>query len=122
MTRISIENAYSPIEVDLWGSIFETVDQTKGNQKRVAECQAKLAVLEEDQEDVAIELFGEMFDLIFRPVDGGKRKPSTVIKAKWKADDLGLGQLSSFLQRVGAGQRKSMEEGLQEIIANGRPT
>lgn len=122
MTRISIETAYSPIEVDLWGALFETVDQTKGNQKKMAKCQAKLAVADEGDETAIIRLFGELFDLMFRPIEGGRKKASTQLKEQWDAGNLGIGQIGGFLQKVAVGQRKTLEQGLEEVLTNGRPT
>lgn len=120
--RPSIEKAYKPIEVDLWGSIFETMDQTKATQKKIAECQARIAALDDTDDKGAIKLFGEQFDYTFRPIGGGKKKASTLLKEKWEANDLGLSQIANFLSEVGAAQRKTVADGLNEIMeSNGRP-
>jgi hypothetical protein len=114
MPSVSIHRAYSPVEVDLWhengGGLFETVDLPRSKLKCVNEIEAEIAEIEAtpDALDELIEKLGEMFDLKLMPIDGRRKKPSTIIKAKWKTDDMTINQLRSFAATV---QLKEAEGG-----------
>lgn len=115
--------AYEPIDIDLWGEKFETVDSTRGAQKKATKLQreflrfvdegpdpAELEAVEgdEDKEDELIDKLtgeavvkmGKLLDLKLQAVDGSKRKASTVLKKKWESEDLTIAQLQRFLDNV----------------------
>lgn len=107
---IAIETAYKPIEVDLWGASFETVDPPRSGARRVTEIMRQLADLdkaenaEEDADelnDKAVGLIAELLDVRLRNANGSRTKASTHIKRKWEADELSVAKLFAFLERLG---------------------
>lgn len=146
MTRIKIEDAYEPVEIDLWGDVFVSRDLTKstskqatGIQKQIAEAttppelpdpedespeaEAKRSEREawEADEDVLIDLNAQLMDLRFVPVDGGRAKPSTAIKRKWEQDKLSLDQLVSVGTKYALARAIAQEEALEALVED-RPT
>lgn len=97
---VSIARAYRPVEVDLWGAAYETVDVTRSGARKVAEIEKQMGELEEGQSDEMIGLMAEMLDVKLANANGSKKKASTHIKAKWQADELSLDQLFSFLGQI----------------------
>lgn len=101
MNRVSIEGSYEPVEVDLWGHTFETRDLSRKDEKKVEELQALAE--QTDDEDEGFELVAKMLDLKLVPVsENGSRaqKASTILKRKWKAEELGSRQLVRFIENV----------------------
>ncbi len=98
MTRISIAQAYEPVEVDLWGTVFETADVTRSGQKKAQALEGELEGTEDPDEQV--ELLAKLLDLKLVSTNGTKLKPSTMIVKKWKADELSPRSLFSFLDRL----------------------
>jgi len=109
---VAIARAFKPVEADLWGSKFETVDHTRGTLKKATKINAEVerlkVLLGEDEEgdigDQLVEKVGEGLDLRLQAIAGGKKKPSTILKAKWKAEDLSLRQLFGFIGELGLTQ------------------
>src|SRR5438132_8106 len=104
MSKVSIATAYEPVEVDLWGSTFTTVDATRSVAKKAGALQDKLAAAEDD--DVAVKLLSQLLDLKL----AGEEKPSTLIDAKWKADELSVRQLLVFLESLGEAENPTQED------------
>jgi hypothetical protein len=98
MARITIDQAFEPVEVDLWGSEYRTRARTRTVQKQVQEKLAAFYASEDDDESV--KLLGEAFDAWFEPV-GDAGKPSELVASKWEADELTVGQLLGFLDSLG---------------------
>lgn len=117
---IPIARAFVPVEVDLWGELFETVDVPRSGAKKAVQLQAELNQLDEDAQDEAVELIAQIIDLKLTAADGKKTKPSTLIKRKWKADELSVRGLFAFLAEIGAAEREVAEAAVEAI--NGRPT
>ncbi len=109
MKTIAISRAYSPVEVDLWGAKFETVDLSRSAEIKAEEIRSALALSSGIQAE--IDKLAELMDVRLRPLGGVKKKPSTLIKAKWKANELTRRQLYSFLDEVGLADDAAQEEG-----------
>lgn len=94
MAGVVLGTPYLPVEVDLWGQAFKTVPATRSVGKKVEGFQEQVeAATDSDQVVAAV---GNILDVRIKPVEG-TRKASTVIKEKWKADELTLDQLLAFL-------------------------
>lgn len=116
MSAISIARAYNPVEIDLWGAKYETIDVPRSGLKKVTKLETEVAGLQSgaidvpedsDELDVLVEKIGELLDVKLVAVGGGKSKPSTHIKKKWRADELTLPQLLGFMDEVGEGEGKA---------------
>lgn len=102
--KVSIEGSYAAIEVDLWGHMYETKEATRSVHRQVRELEQKADA--SNDEDEAMECLAEMFDVKLVPVshkDDGKRpvKASTVVKKKWKDDELSLAKILRFFHEIG---------------------
>jgi hypothetical protein len=109
MSRISIGQAYEPVEIDLWedngGGVFVTEDLPRSKQKKAEKLLGAVYETEEGGEDVAVDAIGQFLDLKLVPKNGTKVKPSTLVSKKWKADELTMRQLLAFLQAVAEADR-----------------
>lgn len=102
--------AYEPVEVEINGAVFESVDPTEAQKEKLSEANSGINALiyeasqREDElkeegktltPEEAQEWDGKMdaatrdyrlavFDLILRPIEGGTKKPSTVLKTGLK--------------------------------------
>lgn len=91
------------VEVDLWGTEFATVAITRTRARAIRDLQTEYADLDEDRDDVndeIVRLFSLMLDQMLAPAPGKRKKPSEVIEAKWKADELTLSRLISFVEEL----------------------
>jgi hypothetical protein len=136
MTRIAIDAAFEPVEVDFWGSLFETRAMPRSLARKARVIATKIDVLlnsEPDDEETAareeeelIALYGELFDLKLVASKGGKRKASALLKQKWASDDLTGEGLAAFLARLTLAERKQMRDDLEEFVTSSptgdRPT
>ena len=102
MGAVSIQGAYDPVEVDLWGSRFETIDVPRSGAKKAQKLEEEIEALGQSPDvlDELVSKMGELLDLKLRAIDGKRKKPATIIAQKWEADQLTLGQLFSFLDAV----------------------
>lgn len=100
---IRIEDTYRAIEVDLWGHLYETIDIPRSKARKADELMMKAQEQSEreDGDDAIVELIGQMLDIKLRSADEKGTKPSTLIKRKWKADELTVRQLFGFLGQIG---------------------
>lgn len=92
---IRIGQDYTPTEVDLWGTTFETRPVTRSVERAAGELQRK--VEESEDADEVVGLLAELLDLRLCPV-GHKTRAKTVIEKKWKADELSTPQLTKFCE------------------------
>lgn len=104
MNSIAISRAYKPVEIDLWGSKFETVDLPRSASKRAVEVSEEVTAMREDlghaDWDELVAKIGEGLDIRLQAVAGGKKKASSLLKAKWKADEISLNRIFEFLAEV----------------------
>lgn len=102
MPAISIARAYSPVEIDLWGAKFETVDVARSGMKKTQKLEEEIEALETSEDttdeilDTLVAKIGALLDVKLVAADGGKTKPSTLVAKKWKADELTLSQVAGF--------------------------
>lgn len=99
MAAVSIGQAYAAVEVDLWGAKYETVPQTRSVTQKADAIEGKIEGAE--SADDLVSAIADAIDLRVKPVEGTK-KASTLIKEKWKADELSLPALLGFLDGVRA--------------------
>lgn len=111
--KIAIARAFVPLEIDLWGEEFHTIDVPRSGAKKADALQAKLEEIDDD--DKAVEVIAQLLDLKLAPAGPKKTKPSTLIKKKWAADELTMRGLLSFLAEIRLSEQS-------ENDPNGRPT
>lgn len=126
MARLSIAAEESEaLEVDLWGSIFTVVPITQHRRLKIAEIMAEamqvaartdkdaqtLDPLADDYVDRVKELtqagdeneigmLAKAYDVALAAVDGGKKKPSTVVKQSYRDGRVGKERLGEFLEEI----------------------
>lgn len=83
-------------DVDLWGKKFVTVPAVRSVYKRLQELERKFDELTDDQPDEQVEVMAEILDARLKPAGQGRKKAGEIIKEKWKADELSIGQLLDF--------------------------
>lgn len=123
MTTVAIARAYKSVEVDLWGSKFLTVDLARSSSELAKtitrEVNAMRANLGEEDWDEVVAKIGEGLDLRLEKSPGGKKKPSTLLKAKWKADEISLNRIFEFLSEISMAEFLGPDEDPDEVE---RPT
>jgi hypothetical protein len=104
MASVSIASTstYEPVEIDVFGADYRTVPQTRSITQKGDEIEAKLEAASTPDELVAA--IGDAVDLRVKPIEGTK-KASTLIKERWKADEVTLDSLLRFLDDVRAADR-----------------
>lgn len=93
-----------PVEVDLWGHLFELVAITKRTDSKINDDLAAINkhYADEDLTKHAVQTmaFAARMDVRLKKSPGGKKSASTLIKAKWASDDLTVPQLDQFWEAV----------------------
>lgn len=116
MATVSIQQAYEPVEVDLWGTVFKTIPATRSITQKLDEALAKIDAA--GTSDSVIEAGAELLDIRLSPVkeeqpavDGkpAKRpkvvKASDVLKKKWREDAVTIPQFFKLLDDLDAADR-----------------
>lgn len=99
MTRLTLGGGQDePVELELWERVYQLQPLTRTVQRRVEELQGKLR--DEADSDEAVKLFGGLLDAISKPTNGQRKTAGQLIEEKWLADELSLGDLSAFIERV----------------------
>jgi hypothetical protein len=98
MTRVAIEQDHTPVEVDLWGTVFEAKPLSRSLSGDWDEAMQR--VWEAENDDDSVRLLGAALDIRLKPTGGGKKKPSAVLAEKWKADKLTVPQVNAFIQAL----------------------
>lgn len=95
---------FEPIEVDLWGPKFSVRQPTRAVERKVEEAFKKLEGLDDDAgEDAAIDALAELLDILLEPIageDGKKTHAKTIIRQKYKADEIGYGHVEMLFERI----------------------
>lgn len=94
---ISIGGDYQPVQVDLWGAAYETVAATRSVTEKVDPLIDALNAAETP--DDIVKAIGALLDVKLKAVEGA-RKASTLVKEKWKADQLSIDQLTKLLEDI----------------------
>jgi len=101
---VSIARAYKPVEIDLWGSKFLTVDLPRSKSEKAKEITREVNVMREnlgtEDWDEVVAKISEGLDLRLDKGPVVKKKPSTLLKAKWKADEISLNRIFEFLSEI----------------------
>lgn len=109
---VSIARTYAPVEIDLWGTKFETIDVPRSGAKKATQIEEEIDLIAADANglDTLVDLMAQLMDIKLKKVDG-TGKPGTLIKKKWNADELTVPQLMAFMSAVrdaeGEGNRPS---------------
>lgn len=119
MPPIKINPAYMPVEIELWGGVYETLDLTSAQQEKEAEIYSK--AIQEPDEAKALAIWGRYLDLIIRPVNGA-RKPSTAVKAVAKADEITSRGMVGVVMQIRAAEQGELARTLQRLSTGVRPT
>lgn len=100
--RITLGQALERVEVDLFDHDFEALPGTK----LVVEACLPIEEQLEDTEKVPeqIKLIGGLLDIRLKSLNGSKKKPSTLVKEKWDAGELGIEQLLTFYGEIATAQ------------------
>lgn len=117
MAPIKIQTAYLPVEVELWGAVYETVDLTAAQAEQEAELYADALATDDEEEAVAV--WGRYLDLILKPQEGTK-KVSTALKREFKAGRMTSRQVVGITLQVKAAEQGETAKVLQKLAA-GRP-
>lgn len=91
MARISLAESVSPIEVDLFGRLYNTVPVTRSVQRAAVELEkSRGEVLNEEDADAdkVVEYLSLVLDLRLKPAAGGRKPASQVIQEAWQEDKL----------------------------------
>ena len=96
MARVSMSQAYEPVEVEFFGHDFETVDVPRSGAKQATKLTEELEETADD--DKIVELIGKLLDIKLVSTNGQKTKPSTLLKKKWNADEVSARRVMVFLQ------------------------
>lgn len=117
-TRVSVEKAFRSIEVDLWGEVYETVDLTRSQEQQSDEAWAEIQAAEDSEK--AVGAWGRLFDLLLSPIGESKKKPSTLLKQRYKADEFGSKRLTGLLGDIAAAEQAEAQKARGEFAR--RPT
>jgi hypothetical protein len=103
--RVSIsKQVHQPLEIDLWadgdGAVFETQPQTKARAEQLDPLRERLVKVAEMSADEQLDLIGDYLDIALKPTNGGRKKPSTLIKAKWNAGEVDADQVANVFEAV----------------------
>ena len=93
--KISLGEAVTDVEVELFGVTFKALTPTRSVLKDAGELEDALEAA--DNNDVSMDLIGRMLDARLKATNGGRKKPSQIIKEKWEADELSLPQIQMFV-------------------------
>lgn len=99
---ISLGEALDKVEVDLFGTAFEAQPATRSLMKESEPFERELD--KADDSDDVIAAVGRLLDIRLKSANGSKRKPSTIVKEKWEADELSTGSLLAFLADLNGAQ------------------
>lgn len=95
---------FDPIEVDLWGPKFSVRQPTRAVERKVEEAFKKLEALDDEAgEDAALDALAELLDVLLEPIpdaDGKKVHAKTVVRQKYKADEIGYGHVEMLFERI----------------------
>lgn len=133
---VAIQDTYRPVEVDLWGEKFETRDLPKGLQRKIDALGEEIRKIEEAaaeadrdltdaEEEQRIGLVAQTFDVWLRrmPVEdegeSSSTKPSTLIKRKWKAEEISSESLLLFVFKL---RQEVSGQQVESVGGTGRPT
>lgn len=111
MSRVAVRPAASiDVEVEIGEVVFHPVVVTRTRGRQIAELdRAFYALLQRagdpdlppgEFHDGQVDLIGQMLDVWLAPSPGKRKKPSTVIDAMWKAEDITLSQLLGLLEDI----------------------
>jgi hypothetical protein len=106
MTSLSISDYQrtKPLEINLWGVIFEYVRVTKKTEPEINDALAAIdkGFAGEDTTKHAIQakVFASRMDVRLARSAGGRKKASTLIREKWESGDLTMPQCDHFWEAV----------------------
>lgn|GEM_PF-6159404 len=127
MSKVTLR-AYNTVEVELFGHLFHSVDLPDSKAKHLTKITEGLRGVSDnadlaDSDAEATRLMWDWFDTVLAPADDGKQKPSTVLKAKWDAEELTprqvLGLYFDLSREIGEANKGPEDELLGELD---RPT
>lgn len=102
MGKWSATRAYEPLEVDLWsaedGAVFQTAELTRSSFKAAQKLLEAIDAAKDADEGVAASC--EYLDFRLRPLGGGQRKPSTLIRKRWENDQLSPSRVADLVAEV----------------------
>jgi hypothetical protein len=104
--KISIQPDEEPVDVDLWGTKYVTTANTKDTVLKSA------ALINEyghlvgnenlgpDEIGELVEFYKKTLDVMLKPANGSKTKPSTLVGRKWDSGGVSLDQLSRLVDDI----------------------
>jgi hypothetical protein len=105
MTRIAIADyGRKPVEVDLWGHLFEYVAITKQTETKINDAIAEINKSFDGEDltlhDTQVRLFAARMDVRLKKSPGGRKKASTLVRAAWEDEKLTVPQFDQFWDAV----------------------
>jgi hypothetical protein len=100
----SLGEAVATGEVDIFGSVFEVRPITSSVEAALNPLERKYNALLEKADSTTgtsvVEAIGELLDVLLKPAEGGKSKPSKLLLEKWQADELAIPDARDLVQAV----------------------
>src|SRR4051812_37597806 len=89
-----------PTEIELFGHSYRVLAIVRSVQKKLEKAQPHLEKLgEEEDSDKVVDVLTDALAALLAP-DAGAPAPKKALMDAWKADEIGLGQISALLERV----------------------
>ena len=106
---ITIGEAFGRVDVELWPEVdgeanFRTRPLVRSVLEKLSELDERAAVIDAESSsvsnlDAALDLLAERADILLEPVTG-KGKASTLIRKRWRANEVTPAQIGAFLDQL----------------------
>jgi hypothetical protein len=93
-----VQAEQADVEIDLWGTEYRKVPATRAVGQKARDIWEKIRGAEDD--DTVMEQIAAMLDLRLKPSNGDSTKASTRVKAKWKANEIDVYAVLTFMERL----------------------
>jgi hypothetical protein len=98
MARMKLGDLPEAHQVEMWGTFYNVRPLTRSVQKKVIEFAKNTEHLaESDDNDEVAEAIIAYIDLRLENTNGSTSKPGTVVRKKWKAEEVTIAQLEEFV-------------------------
>lgn len=121
MAPVKIQTGYLPVEVELWGNVYETVDLTEAQEEKGVELYDE--ALSATKQSDAIEIWAKYLDQMLRPAGTGTRKKAgTALKAEFKKGKITSRGVIGVILQIRAAEQGEQQKVLRELALGVRPT
>lgn len=120
MSPVKIQTGYLPVEVEIWGNVYETADLTEAQEEKGVELYDE--ALSATKQTDAIDIWAQYLDQMLRPVKSGAKKPSTALKAEFKKGKITSRGVIGVILQIRAAEQGEQQKVLRELALGVRPT